>query len=104
MTADMEHGVPIDLVTGGSGFIGRHVVAALLRRGANVRVLDLAPPADLAAEVEFVPGSILDPERLGRLALQLQAGHLVDRDEIRARLVRRPSDEKVECRRGAAEA
>src|SRR5258705_1781939 len=60
----MDHGLPIDLVTGGSGFIGRHVVAALLRRGANVRVLDLAPPADLAAEVEFVPGSILDPERL----------------------------------------
>ncbi|MPZ40354.1 MAG: NAD-dependent epimerase/dehydratase family protein [Rhizobiales bacterium] len=54
-------GVPIDLVTGGSGFIGCHVVAALCKRGVRVRVLDLAPPADLAADVEFVPGSILDP-------------------------------------------
>jgi dihydroflavonol-4-reductase len=57
-------GVPIDLVTGGSGFIGCHVVAALRRRGASVRVLDLAPPTQLAEEVAFVPGSVLDPECL----------------------------------------
>jgi dihydroflavonol-4-reductase len=56
--------MPIDLVTGGSGFIGRHVVAALRARGAGVRILDLAPPDDLAADVEFAPGSILDPECL----------------------------------------
>ena len=54
--------VPIDLVTGGSGFIGRHVVAALRARGARVRILDLAPPGDHAGEVEFMAGSILDPE------------------------------------------
>ena len=56
--------MPIDLVTGGSGFIGRHLVTALRARGARVRILDLAPPDDLAADVEFVAGSILDPERL----------------------------------------
>ena len=56
--------MPIDLVTGGSGFIGRHLVATLRGRGAQVRILDLAPPDDLEADVEFVPGSILDPQRL----------------------------------------
>jgi dihydroflavonol-4-reductase len=56
--------VPIDLVTGGSGFIGRHLVTMLQARGAGVRVLDLAPPDGLAADIEFVPGSILDPECL----------------------------------------
>jgi hopanoid-associated sugar epimerase len=56
--------VPIDLITGGSGFIGRHLATALRTRGASVRVLDLAPADDLDADVEFVPGSILDAARL----------------------------------------
>jgi hopanoid-associated sugar epimerase len=55
--------LPVDLVTGGSGFIGRHVVAALAAAGVTVRVLDLAGPDDSdAVDVEFISGSILDPE------------------------------------------
>jgi dihydroflavonol-4-reductase len=57
--------VPIDLVTGGSGFFGQHVVAALRATGARVRVLDTAPfDGDDAADVEVVSGSILDADRL----------------------------------------
>jgi len=39
------------LVTGGSGFIGRHVVAVLAAAGAAVRVVDLQPHPDPAVEI-----------------------------------------------------
>ena len=50
------------LVTGGSGFIGRHAVAELARAGASVRVVDLKPHPDPA--VETVVGDLGDAEVL----------------------------------------
>lgn len=73
------------LVTGGAGFIGSHLVPALVEAGHRVRILDtLAPqihgalPADLdwlapegpfAGQLEFQRGSVCDPAAL-RQALQ----------------------------------
>lgn len=52
------------LVTGGTGFIGQHLVSALAAGGRQVRVLDLRPPICAVPEVEYVAGSVLDPNRV----------------------------------------
>lgn len=48
------------LVTGGTGFIGQHLVSALVARGREVRVLDRRSPLCATPGVEYVSGSVLD--------------------------------------------
>lgn len=48
------------LVTGGSGFIGQHLVSALIASGRKTRILDIREPAPALAEAQFVEGSVLD--------------------------------------------
>ena len=52
------------LVTGGSGFIGQHLVTSLLAHGRRVRILDLRPPRYIPTAVQYVQGSVLDSELL----------------------------------------
>jgi dTDP-L-rhamnose 4-epimerase len=61
------------LVTGGAGFIGSHVVDALLAEGEEVRVLDAllpaahrAPPAYLDERAELVVGDVRDADVVER--------------------------------------
>ena len=48
------------LVTGGSGFIGQHLVSKLVARGRQVRVLDVRAPSRTLPAVEYIEGSVLD--------------------------------------------
>ncbi len=50
----------MNLITGGAGFIGTHLVAELRARGEGVRVLDLKFPPEPIAGVEYRQGSITD--------------------------------------------
>jgi len=69
------------LVTGGAGFIGSHLVEALVDTGWEVRVLDLAvhptgrgrDPSELHPDAEYVWGDIRDPEIVGRACQGLDA-------------------------------
>lgn len=59
----------VSVVTGGSGFIGTHLVSNLLARGDEVRVLDLEPPRVHSPRLRHLSGSITDAARV-REALQ----------------------------------
>lgn len=60
--------VRLNLVTGGCGFIGRHLVDQLVARGERVRVLDLRPLDPMPAGTEQIVGSITAPAIAARAA------------------------------------
>lgn len=66
----------ITLVTGGAGFIGSHIAAALLANGARVRVLDdlstghrenLDEIGELGGDLDFIHGSVADEALLAEV-------------------------------------
>jgi UDP-glucose 4-epimerase len=65
----------IALVTGGAGFIGSHIAAALVASGARVRIIDdlatgyLENIQEVGGDIDFVQGSVAD-EAVLRKALE----------------------------------
>jgi nucleoside-diphosphate-sugar epimerase len=62
----------IALVTGGAGFIGSHIAAALIDRGARVRIIDdlstghLENVDEIGGDIDFVQASLTDHKALSR--------------------------------------
>lgn len=62
----MEFSHKTYLITGGSGFLGCHLASELLKRGAKVRSLDIAPLDEpgLFGHVEAILGDVRDEQAL----------------------------------------
>ena len=62
----------IALVTGGAGFIGSHIAAALVSAGARVRIIDDLSTgyrenvAEIGGDVDFIQASLTDHQALNR--------------------------------------
>ena len=82
------------IVTGGAGFIGSHIVEALVARGDEAVVLDnlsSGRPENLAADVELVEGDIRDETAVDELFDRVQPGaciHLAAQADVRVSVER----------------
>jgi nucleoside-diphosphate-sugar epimerase len=62
----------VALVTGGAGFIGSHIAAALIDRGARVRIIDDLSTGhrenidEIGGDVDFIQASLADASAVGR--------------------------------------
>ncbi|MDZ4817559.1 MAG: SDR family oxidoreductase [Planctomycetota bacterium] len=91
------------LVTGGAGFIGSHIVHALVARGDKVRVLDnlstgkLSNLAQVQDRVEFIEGDLIDASAV---AAAVQGVECIFHEAALAsvqRSVERPLDTNAAC-------
>jgi nucleoside-diphosphate-sugar epimerase len=65
------------LVTGASGFIGRHVLPGLVSRGYVVHAVGRAPVAERPNEVDWHAANLLAPGAMGALVQAIRPSHLL---------------------------
>src|SRR4030095_8673191 len=66
------------LVTGGTGFIGRHTLAELLARDFEVHVAARSKPsAEFPSDVRFHECDLLEPSAASKLTMRLAPTHLL---------------------------
>lgn len=53
-------------VTGGTGFIGKHIVDNLLARGLSVRALTRTARSDTRSNITWICGKLEDPDSLAK--------------------------------------
>jgi dihydroflavonol-4-reductase len=89
------------LVTGGTGFLGSHLVPRLLAAGHTVRLIGRTrPPSAVAAQVEYVPGDLKDGEAVRRALEGVEAlYHLAGLVSFQPKDARRMYELHVDCTR-----
>jgi nucleoside-diphosphate-sugar epimerase len=67
------------LVTGGSGFLGRHLISHLLDKGFDVRCFDRIKPLWMTPDIDFIEGDFTAARILEPAVRDIDAIiHLVD--------------------------
>jgi len=96
----------VSLVTGGAGFIGSHLVDALVAEGKSVRVLDdfstglRSNLADVASRIEIMEGSIVDPQTVAKAVRGVSVVYHVGALASVARSVENPPVSHAACATG----
>jgi nucleoside-diphosphate-sugar epimerase len=67
--------VSTSLVTGGAGYLGTQIVAALLRSGQRVRIFDRNRPSEAPPGVEVVQGDVRDREAVRAACRDVEVVH-----------------------------
>ncbi len=91
------------LVTGGAGFIGSHIVEALVARGDRVRVLDNLSTGHagnlehLREKIEFIEGDVVDPRSVAGAVKDVDCVYHQAALASVPRSVERPLDTNAAC-------